>query len=68
MVTGGVKPEAENLKRWFGEGAVAVGMGSALLPKDLLAKKDYAGIRRRSPQNARTGTGVQISALPDYPD
>lgn len=44
MVTGGVKPEAANLSRWFGEGAVAVGMGSALFPKDLIASKDYAGI------------------------
>lgn len=44
MVTGGVKPEAANLSRWFGEGAVAVGMGSALFPKDLLASKDYTGI------------------------
>ncbi len=46
MVTGGVKPETENLKRWFGEGAVAVGMGSALLRKDLLAVKNYSGIRQ----------------------
>ncbi|MEL7161848.1 MAG: bifunctional 4-hydroxy-2-oxoglutarate aldolase/2-dehydro-3-deoxy-phosphogluconate aldolase, partial [Bacteroidota bacterium] len=37
MVTGGVKPELGNLQRWFGEGAVAVGMGSGLLRKDLLA-------------------------------
>ena len=46
MVTGGVKPERDNLKRWFGEGAVAVGMGSALLRKDLLAARDYAGIEK----------------------
>lgn len=45
MVTGGVKPEAGNLSRWFGEGAVAVGMGSALLRKDLIAAKDYSGIQ-----------------------
>lgn len=45
MVTGGVKPEADNLRRWFGEGAVAVGMGSALLRKDLLQVNDYDGIR-----------------------
>lgn len=45
MVTGGVKPELDNLRRWFGEGAVAVGMGSALLRKDLVASKDYAGIK-----------------------
>lgn len=41
MVTGGVKLEAENLSRWFGEGAVAVGMGSGLLRKDLLASGDF---------------------------
>jgi 2-dehydro-3-deoxyphosphogluconate aldolase/(4S)-4-hydroxy-2-oxoglutarate aldolase len=46
MVTGGVKPEADNLSRWFGEGAVAVGMGSALLRKDLIAAKDYSGIQQ----------------------
>ncbi|MEM9528886.1 MAG: bifunctional 4-hydroxy-2-oxoglutarate aldolase/2-dehydro-3-deoxy-phosphogluconate aldolase [Bacteroidota bacterium] len=41
MVTGGVKLEADNLARWFGEGAVAVGMGSGLLRKDLLASGDF---------------------------
>lgn len=44
MVTGGVKPELDNLKRWFGEGAVAVGMGSGLLRKDLLANEEYAKV------------------------
>ena len=44
MVTGGVAPNAENLGRWFGEGAVAVGMGSGLLRKDLLANGDYKGM------------------------
>jgi len=44
MVTGGVKPELDNLKRWFGEGAVAVGMGSGLLRKDLLAEAKYGEI------------------------
>ena len=46
MVTGGVKPEMENLKRWFGEGAVAVGMGSALMRSDLLAKQDYKAMEQ----------------------
>ena len=41
MVTGGVKPEIGNLRRWFGEGAVAVGMGSALMRKDLIEAEDY---------------------------
>ena len=44
MVTGGVSPDADNLARWFGEGVVAVGMGSGLLRKDLLGSGDYAGI------------------------
>lgn len=44
MVTGGVAPNAQNLGRWFGEGAVAVGMGSGLLRKDLLEKEDYKSI------------------------
>ena len=44
MVTGGVTLEAENLGRWFGEGAAAVGMGSGLLRKDLLAAGDYGRI------------------------
>ena len=44
MVTGGVTLKADNLSRWFGEGAAAVGMGSGLLRKDLLAAGDYAQI------------------------
>ena len=34
MPTGGVKPEEENLKAWFGAGASCVGMGSRLFVKD----------------------------------
>lgn len=44
MVTGGVAPNAENLGRWFAEGAVAVGMGSGLCRKDLLENGDYKAI------------------------
>ncbi|MDR2512079.1 MAG: bifunctional 4-hydroxy-2-oxoglutarate aldolase/2-dehydro-3-deoxy-phosphogluconate aldolase, partial [Bacteroidales bacterium] len=36
MVTGGVKPEEENLKAWFQAGVTAVGMGSNLFPKVLI--------------------------------
>lgn len=46
MVTGGVRPERDNLRRWFGEGAVAVGLGSGLLRQDLLAARDYTGIEQ----------------------
>ncbi len=44
MVTGGVEPTADNLKSWFGAGAFAVGMGSKLFPKDVVANGDWDAI------------------------
>jgi 2-dehydro-3-deoxyphosphogluconate aldolase/(4S)-4-hydroxy-2-oxoglutarate aldolase len=44
MPTGGVETNEENLKSWFNSGACAVGLGSKLISKSLLAAKDYAGI------------------------
>lgn len=44
MVTGGVKPEKENLKGWFDAGVTCVGMGSNLFPKEMIAAEDWAGI------------------------
>jgi len=41
MVTGGVKPTQENLEGWFNAGVTAVGMGSNLFPKDVIAAKDW---------------------------
>lgn len=41
MVTGGVKPEKENLEAWFKAGATCVGMGSNLFPKDAIAAGDW---------------------------
>jgi 2-dehydro-3-deoxyphosphogluconate aldolase/(4S)-4-hydroxy-2-oxoglutarate aldolase len=41
MVTGGVKPEEENLKAWFNAGAACVGMGSNLFPKEVIAAKEW---------------------------
>lgn len=41
MVTGGVKPERENLEGWFKAGVTCVGMGSNLFPKDAIAAKDW---------------------------
>ncbi len=47
MVTGGVAPERENLKGWFGAGAFCVGMGSKLFPKELMEEEDWEGISAR---------------------
>jgi 2-dehydro-3-deoxyphosphogluconate aldolase/(4S)-4-hydroxy-2-oxoglutarate aldolase len=44
MVTGGVEPNEENLKSWFSAGVTAVGMGSQLFPKDVLASRNYQQI------------------------
>lgn len=45
MPTGGVSPNRENLAAWFGAGVSCVGMGSQLIPKDLLAAGDFDGLR-----------------------
>lgn len=41
MPTGGVEVNKENLTGWFKAGVVAVGMGSKLITKDILEKKEY---------------------------
>jgi len=46
MVTGGVKPERDNLKGWFGAGALCVGMGSNLFPADLVKSKDWTALAK----------------------
>ena len=44
MPTGGVDTTKENIKSWFDAGVSAVGIGSKLLSKELLASQDYAKI------------------------
>lgn len=41
MITGGVEPTVENLSKWFGAGAMCVGMGSHLITKEVLAAHDW---------------------------
>jgi len=41
MPTGGVEVSRDNLSGWFKSGVVAVGMGSKLITKEILEKKDY---------------------------
>jgi 2-dehydro-3-deoxyphosphogluconate aldolase / (4S)-4-hydroxy-2-oxoglutarate aldolase len=47
MPTGGVEPTAENLKEWFEAGVTCVGMGSNLITKELVQKKDWKGITEK---------------------
>jgi 2-dehydro-3-deoxyphosphogluconate aldolase/(4S)-4-hydroxy-2-oxoglutarate aldolase len=46
MVTGGVKPEENNLKAWFDAGVTCVGMGSNLFPADLIKSENWDGITK----------------------
>ena len=47
MPTGGVEPTAENLREWFESGASCVGIGSNLITKELIQKKDWEGLAIR---------------------
>lgn len=42
MPTGGVSPTVENLTEWFEAGVTCVGMGSQLISKAILEKRDFA--------------------------
>jgi 2-dehydro-3-deoxyphosphogluconate aldolase/(4S)-4-hydroxy-2-oxoglutarate aldolase len=44
MPTGGVDTTADNIGAWFKAGVSAVGMGSKLISKQLMANQDYATI------------------------
>lgn len=50
MPTGGVSPTQENLKQWFEAGVHCVGMGSQLITKDILSRKDYAALTEKCQQ------------------
>ena len=44
MCTGAVEPTEENLKAWAKSGVTAVGMGSKLFPKEVVAAGDWAAV------------------------
>ncbi len=45
MPTGGVESKANNLKGWFKAGVVAVGMGSKLISRETMERKDFEGLK-----------------------
>jgi 2-dehydro-3-deoxyphosphogluconate aldolase / (4S)-4-hydroxy-2-oxoglutarate aldolase len=47
MPTGGVEPTVENLREWFEAGVTCVGIGSNLITKELIVKKDWKGLTKR---------------------
>jgi len=47
MPTGGVEPTVENLREWFEAGVTCVGIGSNLITKELIKKRDWKGLTKR---------------------
>ena len=47
MPTGGVEPTVDNLRDWFDAGVICVGIGSNLITKEIIQKKDWEGLRKR---------------------
>ena len=45
MPTGGVTTSEENLKGWFDAGVTCVGMGSKLISKEIIEKKDFGTLK-----------------------
>jgi len=47
MPTGGVEPTMENLREWFDAGVTCVGIGSNLITKEFIQKKNWKGLTAR---------------------
>ena len=47
MPSGGVTPDKENLKAWFDAGVTCVGLGSQLIPSDLIEREEYSAIENK---------------------
>lgn len=45
--TGGVESEVDSLRTWFDAGAPAVGMGSKLLPAEMISTHDWGGLEEK---------------------
>ncbi|MGO4819038.1 bifunctional 4-hydroxy-2-oxoglutarate aldolase/2-dehydro-3-deoxy-phosphogluconate aldolase [Flavobacterium sp. W22_SRS_FP1] len=54
MPTGGVSTNRENLKSWFDAGVTCVGIGSQLISCEILANKDFEGLRLKVKETLET--------------
>ncbi len=59
MPTGGVDTTKESIEAWFNAGVCAVGMGSKLISKQLMADKDYMAIEKNTRQVFETILSVK---------
>lgn len=53
MPTGGVEPTEENLREWFDAGATCVGIGSNLITREIIQKKDWKGLTARISESVK---------------
>jgi 2-dehydro-3-deoxyphosphogluconate aldolase/(4S)-4-hydroxy-2-oxoglutarate aldolase len=51
MPSGGVSPDEENLKGWFGAGAFSVGMGSQLISREIIENGNYDALEKSCRQS-----------------
>jgi len=65
MPTGGVEPTTENLRRWFEAGATCVGIGSNLITKELVEKKDWEGLTKKVSEAVKVVRMLQIHSPGD---
>jgi 2-dehydro-3-deoxyphosphogluconate aldolase/(4S)-4-hydroxy-2-oxoglutarate aldolase len=47
MPTGGVEPTEASLSAWFEAGVACVGIGSNLVTKEILARRDWDGLAKK---------------------
>jgi 2-dehydro-3-deoxyphosphogluconate aldolase/(4S)-4-hydroxy-2-oxoglutarate aldolase len=47
MPTGGVEPTLENLRDWFNAGVTCVGIGSNLITKEIVQKKNWVALTKK---------------------
>lgn len=62
MPTGGVEMDKENLLSWFDAGVSAVGMGSNLITKELLAEQDFSAIENNTRELLETIKAITQNA------
>jgi 2-dehydro-3-deoxyphosphogluconate aldolase/(4S)-4-hydroxy-2-oxoglutarate aldolase len=48
MPTGGVEGTQESIRAWFKAGVVSVGMGTQLFTKEIIARKDFTTLEKRT--------------------
>ena len=60
MPTGGVEPSKDNLKSWFDAGVTCVGMGSKLISKEILANRNFEGLKLKVQEVLMTIKEVKI--------